>query len=265
MRQSYDPAPGVSISSLTHEYPASWQVPEHSHRSDQLIYAVSGVMEISIAQTRLLVPPLFAVWISAGRRHSLRMPNAVSMRTLYLRTGLVQARDCSVLHVAPLLRELILEANRLVDLKARNLEHAAIRDVLVTQIGKAVPIPTTLAMPENPRVRPLAESTLANPKSSRKLEALCRDIGMSVRTLQRIFRRELGMDYETWRRQVRLLKAVEMLASGDSIKRVAFAVGYRQASTFVEMFARSFGLTPKAWISVHSPGNGSLKSSAMSP
>jgi AraC-like DNA-binding protein/quercetin dioxygenase-like cupin family protein len=253
MRHHYDPGPGVSISSLAYEYPAAWQVPEHSHRSDQLIYAIAGVMEVSIAQTRLLVPPLFAVWISANTRHSIRMPNAVSMRTLYLRSGLVQARNCSVLHVAPLLRELILEANRVGDLKTRNLEHAAIRDVLVAQIGKAAPIPTTLAMPDNPRARQLAESTLANPKTTRKLEAQCRDIGMSVRTLQRIYRRELGVDYDTWRRQARLLKAVEMLATGDSIKEVAFAVGYRQASTFVAMFARNFGLTPRAWISAHSP------------
>jgi AraC-like DNA-binding protein len=66
---------------------------------------------------------------------------------------------------------------------------------------------------------------------------------------QRIFRREVGTDFETWRRQARLMKAVELLAQGRSIKAVAFAVGYRQASTFVAMFRRALGLTPKAWIS----------------
>ncbi len=78
---------------------------------------------------------------------------------------------------------------------------------------------------------------------------LCREAGVSVRTLQRIFRREVGTDFETWRRQARLMKAVELLAQGRSIKAVSHAVGYRQASTFVAMFRRALGLTPKAWIS----------------
>jgi quercetin dioxygenase-like cupin family protein len=85
MRQSDDPGPGVSISSLSYEYPATWRVPEHAHRSDQLIYAISGVMDVSIERTHLLVPPLFAVWIAAHTRHAIRMPTAVSMRTLYLK------------------------------------------------------------------------------------------------------------------------------------------------------------------------------------
>jgi AraC-like DNA-binding protein len=37
--------------------------------------------------------------------------------------------------------------------------------------------------------------------------------------------------------------------SGCSIKEVAYKVGYCQSSAFVEMFRRTFGTTPKAWIS----------------
>ena len=44
------------------------------------------------------------------------------------------------------------------------------------------------------------------------------------------------------------MKAVELLAAGRSIKETAFAVGYRQASTFVATFRKSLGVTPKAWI-----------------
>ncbi len=248
MRQSYDPGPGVSISSLAYEYPAAWQVPEHSHRSDQLIYAIAGVMEVSVERTRLLVPPMFAVWICANTRHAIRMPNAVSMRTLYLRTGLARMANLSVLHVAPLLRELILEITRLRTLVARSREHVALRDTLIAQIGRATSIPTSLAVPVDDRARKVAHATLAQLGAGRKLAVECHDVGISVRTLQRTFRRELGMDFDSWRRQARLLKAVELLAGGNSVKSVALEVGYRQASTFTATFARHFGLTPKAWI-----------------
>ena len=249
MRQSYDPGPGVFVSSLAYEYPAAWQVPEHSHASDQLIYATSGVMEVTVAQTQWLIPPQFAAWIPAKVRHSIRMPGAVSMRTLYLRPALARERDCAVLHVSALLRELIVEAVRLGTLKMRDKGDVAFRDVLVTQIDRASPMPTMLAMPEDPRARALAESVMASPRQVVPLDVLCRKFGISLRTLQRLFRREVGTDFETWRRQARLMKAVEFLAAGRSIKETAFAVGYRQASTFVVMFRRSLGMTPKAWIS----------------
>ena len=248
MRQSFDPGPGVSISSLAYEYPPSWRVPEHAHVSDQLIYATSGVMEVAAAQSLWLIPPQFALWIPAHVRHAIRMPGAVSMRTLYLRPGLARRKQCMVLHVTPLLRELIVEAVHVGDLTARNKGHAAFRDVLVSQINKASPIPTMLAMPKDPRALTLAQSIIASPRTSGALHVQCRKVGVSSRTMQRIFRREIGTDFETWRRQARLMKAVELLAAGRSIKEVSFAVGYRQASTFVAMFRRSLGVTPRAWI-----------------
>ena len=261
MRHSYEPRPGVSISSLAYEYPAAWQIQEHSHAADQLIYSTSGVMEITIAQMHLLVPPLFAVWVTADTRHSIRMPSAVSMRTLYLQPKLVKTHNCRVLHVAPLLRELILEAVRCVDLTNRKPAHAALREVLIAQILKAAPVPTTLILPMDLRARRLAQATLADPASNEKLETRCSDVGMSVRTLQRIFRRDVGMDYDSWRRQVRFLKAIELLIMGSNIKAAAAAVGYRQASPFISMFSRQFGMTPKAWIAVNSPKSpGSQKS-----
>jgi AraC-like DNA-binding protein len=249
MRQRFDPGPGVSVSTLAYEYPPAWAVPEHSHDSDQLIYATSGVMEVTAAQTHWLIPPQFAAWIPAKVRHSIRMPSAVSMRTLYLRPGLARDERCAVLHVSPLLRELIVEAVRIGKLKTRDKGDAAFRDVLVAQIDRASPIPTMLAMPKDSRARALAQSLLASPNQGAVLSLQCRKFGISLRTMQRLFRREVGVDFETWRRQARLIKAVELLAAGRSIKETAYAVGYRQSSTFVAMFRRSLGMAPKAWIS----------------
>ncbi|HTX37518.1 MAG TPA: helix-turn-helix domain-containing protein [Bryobacteraceae bacterium] len=77
--------------------------------------------------------------------------------------------------------------------------------------------------------------------------AIAAAAGASVRTIERKFRQEVGSDFETWRRQVRLRKALEPLVSGHSVKQVAFRIGYRQPSAFVEMFRRTLGTTPKAW------------------
>lgn len=238
------------ISTLAYEYPRGFRVLEHSHGSDQLIYAIGGVMEVSAGQSVWLIPPHFGLWIPARISHSIRMPGAVSMRTLYLRRGLAAGlpSTCAVFHVTPLLRELIVEIVRIKELRIRNRLHCALRDVLVSLLNAATPMPTSVTLPNDLRARAIANMVIENPAQRQPLVKMCQSAGASVRTIQRVFRREVGSDFEFWRRQVRLMKAVELLVSGRSVKETAFALGYRQTTAFVEMFRGVLGTTPGAWI-----------------
>jgi AraC-like DNA-binding protein len=93
----------------------------------------------------------------------------------------------------------------------------------------------------------VAQLIFRNLADARPLANLCADLGVGVRTVQRIYRRELGIDIDTWRRQARLTKAVQLLIAGRSVKEVSFSVGYRQSSAFVEAFRTLFGSTPRVW------------------
>ena len=249
MLTAYDPKRGVSIATLAYEYPAHSDVPEHAHGADQLIYAISGAMQVFSASSMWLMPPQFALWIPARTRHRIHMPGAVSMRTLYLKRGLVNASPsrCAVLHVTPLLRELIVEAVSLRRLRMRNHLERALSDLIVSRIELATPVPIFITVPKEPRALAIAQLVLNHPAQSETLPKLCARAGVSVRTLQRAFRKDVGSDFESWRRQARLTKAVELLVAGHSVKQVAFEIGYRQTSAFVELFRRTFGATPKAW------------------
>lgn len=244
----YDPKPGISISTLAYEYPSRYQVPEHAHGSDQLIYATHGVMEVLAGHSLWLIPPQFAIWIPARTLHRIRMPGAVSMRTLYLRRRLAaRPAECTVLHVTPFLRELILEALRVRRLQSRNHLHRALRDLILSQLDCASSIPTFVTMPTDARALAVAQSVQADHASRLPLAALCSGVGASIRTIERTFRREVGLSFESWRKQTRLMKAIELLVAGRQIKEVAFEIGYRQPSAFVEMFRQTLGMTPKAW------------------
>jgi AraC-like DNA-binding protein/quercetin dioxygenase-like cupin family protein len=247
----YDPKRGVSVATLAYEYPSGFKVAEHAHGSDQLIYAISGLMEVSSGQSMWLIPPHFALWIPARTQHRIKMPGPVSMRTLYLRTGSRARVDagCAVLHVTPLLRELIVEAVRAGQLRMRNRYECALRELLIAQLQKASPVPTFVTLPREGRALALAQAILRDPAEAKSMAVLCSEAGVSVRTMERIFRKDVGTSFESWRRQARLTKAVELLVSGYAVKEVAYKVGYSQPSAFVEMFRRTFGTTPKAWVS----------------
>jgi AraC-like DNA-binding protein len=239
-----------TLSTHAREYPRGSHIPEHAHGSNQLIYASRGVMEVASGQSLWKIPPHFGLWIRARTAHQIRMSECVSMRTLYLRPSVVNLPPlCAVLHVGPLLRELIIEIVRIGQLRIRNRIECALHDLLIAELERASPVPTALLLPTDQRALAVAQNVIANPARSISLKLMCASAGVSVRTLERTFRREVGTDFECWRRQARLMKAVELLVAGHSVKEVAFSVGYQHSSAFVALFRATFGTTPKAWIS----------------
>jgi AraC-like DNA-binding protein len=255
--REHDPGRGVSIATLAHEYGRGSRVPPHAHGSDQLVYASRGIMEVASGQNLWMIPPHFLLWIPARIPHRIRMPEPVSMRTLYLRPGLTRLpAACTVLHVSPLLRELIFEIVRAGQLRVRDRVACLLRDLLVVHLERASPMPAGVTMPTDPRALAVARLVVEHPGRHSPLAAMCRAAGVGVRTLQRVFRRDIGINFESWRRQVRLMKAIELLFSGYSVKEAAYTVGYRQATAFVVLFRATFGATPKAWISTLNRING---------
>lgn len=247
--RDFDPGRGIAIATLAHEYPSGFFVSGHAHGSCQLIYATRGVMEVHSDQSEWLIPPSFALWVPAHTHHRIRIPAPVSMRTLYIRPGLVKRTEsgCAVLSVGPLLRELILEAVRVGRLRLRSREHCALCDLITLYIDRATPIPAEIRMPRDARARNVAARILQNLHQSPSLQTLCHEAGVSTRTLQRLFRNEIGVDPDAWRQLARLIRAVELLINGNSVKQVAFSVGYTQPSAFVAAFRRVYGLSPKIW------------------
>lgn len=76
---------------------------------------------------------------------------------------------------------------------------------------------------------------------------LARTCHVSLRTLQRHFRKHYQITVSEWMRAVRLEKARQMLNTAESIKRVSFDLGYKQPSHFTRDFKQRFGLAPSAF------------------
>ena len=220
--------------------------PPHKHDWDQLTYAASGVLHVDTASARWLVPPHRAVWVPAGVTHAERMYGPVSVRTLYLAEGLADAlpRDCQTVNVSSLLRELILHVTRQGALDRRTPTHARLIGVLLDQLATVSRVSLQLPMPRDPRALRLASRLGASPADATPLAKLSRHAGASRRTLERIFLKETNMSAGEWRRRMRLLHAVRLLAEGAPVTAVALDAGYSSVSAFVAVFKKTFGTTP---------------------
>ena len=74
-----------------------------------------------------------------------------------------------------------------------------------------------------------------------ELARLCH---VSLRTLQRRFAQNYGMTISDWMRQIRLAKAYARVVSGESIKVVAYDLGFKQLSHFSRVFKQVHGVAP---------------------
>ncbi|HKC23197.1 MAG TPA: helix-turn-helix transcriptional regulator [Thermoanaerobaculia bacterium] len=247
------------VTALTFELPGEHEIPVHSHPEDQLVYACRGVMTVRTQEGTWVVPPLRAVWIPARVPHAVATSGAVSMRTLYLRAGLVRRlRGCRVVNVSPLLRELILHACRLRALTRRKRDQAHLVDAIVDQLDVVESTPLQLPSPADARAARVAEILSADPGGQRSLEEICRAAGASRRTIERLFRSETPMTLGEWRQQLRLLTSLRLLAAGKKITHVALESGYATASAFIAMFRRALGTTPRRYFDDRGPKDATL-------
>ena len=95
-----------------------------------------------------------------------------------------------------------------------------------------------------PALRKIQETLLTNPADERTLSRWAAALGVQQRTLMRKLKSETGMTFRQWRRQIRILKAIEALATGSPVTSVAYDVGYQTTSAFIEAFRQHTGKTP---------------------
>jgi AraC-like DNA-binding protein len=237
------------ILSLTQDYAAGHVIPLHFHNRDQLVYASRGVMTVRTEDGAWVVPTHRAVWIPASVRHTIAMSGAVAMRTLYLRARLAEGlpRDCCVVNVLPLLRELILHVCTIGSLKKTIKRQNHLLLLILDQLEASPKIPLQLRIPSDPRALRVAEALLADPNDRRPLAQLCRRSGASKRTIERLFQEDVGMPFSKWRQQLRLMQAMRLLAEGAKVTHAALESGYSTPSAFICMFRKALGTTPAAY------------------
>jgi len=172
------------------------------------------------------------------------------MRTLYFLPKLCRAfrGKWLVMNVSALLRELILYACKMKKLRKRTAGERRIVGIIVEQLKSVESVPLQLPHPSDSRAMRVVRTLLADPADHRTLEKLCADCGASKRTIQRVFLEETRMHFGQWRQQLRLLHALQLLASGEKVTAAALEAGYNSPSAFIAMFRKQLGTTPKRYL-----------------
>lgn len=113
--------------------------------------------------------------------------------------------------------------------------------VLLDQLPLLPEVGFPLPMPRDRRLVALCTALLNEPDSPETIREWCTRLGMSERTLARLFQRQTGESFGRWRQRIRLHHARAQLEAGESVTAVALNCGYASVSAFIAAFKKLFG------------------------
>lgn len=239
--------PPPDIADLIH-IPAA-DVPERVHADEHLLlWQVRGVSDFSVrspdasdwAELRLTAGHV--LWIPAGYLHSIHVhENSTMLPTFYpVATTATRLAGTVIVPVDDVLQALIhaqLQVHHTII-----QPHANIARQILALIEDAPRVNDNLPTPTSEPARRISEAVRFNPGDDRSAVELAAFVHTSLRSVQRHFSAETGMNLQQWRTSVRVIAGAELLRSGSTLSAVAARTGYADVSSFCRAFKSHYGV-----------------------
>ncbi|MFA5611070.1 MAG: helix-turn-helix transcriptional regulator, partial [Alcaligenes sp.] len=238
------------VSGVIEHYPAGHEVPRHSHHCGHLLYATEGVLLVQADTGQWLVPPTTAVWLRPGVPHQLNATTAVNVHGLFIDEILAAQlpdHDC-VLHVTPLVRELIAALVQVIPQAAPPLRDALLGQLLLEELRVLHPLPFHLPWPKDDLMRRICADLVRSPALQQTMIEVAQQYALTPKTLHRRFLKSTGMNLGKWRQQMRLMASIQLLLQGKSITQAALESGYESLSAYSVAFKKTFAYPPSEFL-----------------
>src|SRR5690606_36472296 len=99
--------------------------------------------------------------------------------------------------------------------------------LIVDEVAQLERRPLSLKLPTDKRLARLCRLLIAEPGNTEPIAALGRRVGLSERSVIRLFPQETGLSLHRWRQQVRLMRAFALAEQGFTVGQLADQLGYR--------------------------------------
>ncbi|TDS83917.1 helix-turn-helix transcriptional regulator [Comamonas sp. JUb58] len=234
---------------ISTDYSPGTLLDSHTHRRAQVLYGMSGLMEVETDDGAWVIPPFSGVWIPAGKQHKVLM-QGVSTRSLYIEPAAAprEGEHCEALVVSPLLHQLLLASIALPALYDEQGRDGALAQLLLHEVRLAQTMPLFAPLPQDTVLAGLCKAFLKAPQIQDAPEEWAEQLHKSLRSFNRFFRQQTGMSFGAWRQQACLLAALPRLAGGQSVTQVALDLGYDSPSAFSTMFRKRLGQVPSGFL-----------------
>lgn len=252
MPVSFDKAPrhddvtGWSATAIT--YQRGECDPPHYHLEGQLLFATRGVMLVEAAERRWVIPPQRALWIPPLMEHSYRLLSHTELRAVYVSRSLISAcRDFTrhaqvhVITATSLVKELI------AGLFSKEYEGPIKRKMallLLDILSESPSAAAELPLPQDERLFRATRELMLSHRWEASLTDMAYVANMSERSFSRLFLRDTGFSFRTWKQRARIYRSLDLLAENIPIKQIAYQLGFSCPAAFSTAFRSVMGMSP---------------------
>ena len=197
-----------------------------------------------------LLPPARAALIRAGQDIDITVRQRSTTASVLFSTTFMREppANLTVMTMTPLCRALVAECSQWgdVDEPLDAYTIAMFRALAeATWALAARPSPARIPTGRSREVQLAMSITAEQMAGTPNFEEIANEVGLAPRSLARRFESELGMTWRAALRNMRVLRSIELLASGElSVTRIAMDVGYSSLSAFHVAFRDLVGQTP---------------------
>lgn len=220
----------------------------HSHEKGQLVYVESGFQYITVDGNIYLLPQNHAAWIPPGSIHKTNTHSEkIKLMIMFADVGpsSVFHHEINVFSVPPVLKEMIKYSERWSKNRSKDPDAMLFLKALFNELPHFVEhsLKLHIRLPEDRRLAKPIEYLHNHYQKDLRIEDLSEISLLSLRSLERIFKKETGMTLNKYQQILRIIKSLELLSSGDlTISETAYEVGYKS----VQAFTRSFQTVMKS-------------------
>jgi AraC-like DNA-binding protein/mannose-6-phosphate isomerase-like protein (cupin superfamily) len=215
---------------------------DHVHQRYQLTYVEDGYQYFHIENTIYLVPQNHLIWIPSGKKHHTESEASTVNLMVVLFKSVFDNNFFNEVHVfsaPPVLSEMLKYAAKWSQLLEEDEEQRYFMNALLYSLpyfckekeGLHIPVPA------DQRLISVCNYINKNFHNQLDIEILAEIALMSVRSLQRIFKKETGITIQKYMQLIRILKSIELINSGQyTLSQIALMIGYKSLSAFTTSY-----------------------------
>lgn len=229
----------------------------HAHRKAQLVYVERGFQYLTVGEKKYLLPQHHAAWIPSGALHKTNTHSAkIRLMVLFFEVTapLPFYEEVCVFAVPPVMKEMIRYAEKWSKSLTADAGEAAFLYALYKELPAwaAQSLQLHMALPRDARLRKAVDFLHDRYTGVIAVEAISEAAGLSLRTLERIFKKETGLTLSKYQQMLRIIKSLELLSAKEfTVSEIAFKVGYKSLQAFTNSFMNVMQYRPTDFLKGH--------------
>ncbi|MEB3766854.1 helix-turn-helix transcriptional regulator [Acinetobacter sp. MD2] len=210
-------------------------------------FSLDGMLQLQVGDKQFFAPPNYGLWLPPHTAHSCLAIDQHDTHFICIRIHPLLCQQLytqpKTLSISPFFQSLMHEV--LTHKSHKDLAYDHLLHVVFDQLKTAQSYDHYLPQTMHPDLQMILQQLRQPERFKESTSQILAAFALSERQILRLSQQELQLPISEWRNRAKIIEAIAQLQQGNPIKSIAYQLGYRHSSSFIEFFKRYTGQTPQ--------------------